>query len=154
MMTVQRYSETFSWTISSTMSTEAQWSAAFWSPILGWRQQTVKRSGGGWVEVMEFELRRQNGMFCQWSSGHWVHFELNMSCSGGADRDLQTGCRSRQREEASNVRCRVGLYAPWLTMTGAEAPLPPGLDRSPLFHRLLKKLSCVRGHPAHADWRG
>lgn len=71
--------------------------AASWGPIPDWRQQAayeeqegrLRSSNRGWGG-------RQNGMFCQWSSGRQVHFELNMSCSGGADSDLQTGRRSRK----------------------------------------------------------
>lgn len=129
--------------------------AAFWSPILDWRQQAAceEKEGGLWSSNWGWG-GWQNGMFCQWSSGRRVHFELNMSCSGGADRDLQTGCRSRRRRRS--IRWVV-LGPTVCTLThydrGKVTP-PTEPDCSPLFHLLLKKISCVRGHPAHADWRG
>lgn len=132
--------------------------STFWSPILDWRQQAAyeEKEGRLWSSNWSWG-GRQNGMFCQWSSGHRVHFELNMSCSGGADRDLQTGCRSRKRRRRS-IRC-VMLGPTVCTLTHDDRrtgtrPLLPEPDCSPLFHLLLNKVSCVRGHPAHADWRG
>lgn len=94
------------------------------------------------------------GCFCQRSSGHRVHPELNMSCSGGADGALQTGCRSGERGgEASDETCRLPTERV-LThhdRSRGTPPLAPEPDCSPLFHLLLNKVSCVRGHPAHAD---
>lgn len=108
-----------------------------------------KRARGGYGVRIEAGEGDRMGCFCQQSSGHRVHSALNMSCSGGADRDLQTGCRQEQREGRRSIRCDV--LGP-ITMTGAKAPLPSLLNRTaPLFHLLLNKVSCVRGHPAHVD---
>lgn len=140
MMTVQKYSEKYFGQLPqiyaqnhSDPSSDCTSTAAFWSPILDWRQQAAygEKEGRLWSSNWGWG-GRQNGMFCQWSLGHRVHFELNMSCSGGADRDLQTGCRSRKRGgEASDVSCWVRLYALWLSLTGgAKAPVPSLLNRT------------------------
>lgn len=114
---------------------------ALWSLVLDWRQQTVyechffflkqkKRARGGYGVRIEAGEGDRMGCFCQQSSGHRVHSALNMSCSGGADRDLQTGCRQEQREGRRSIRCDVLGPTVRITTTGAKAPLPSLLNRT------------------------
>lgn len=114
---------------------------ALWSLVLDWRQQAVyechffflklkKRARGGYGVRIEAGEGDRMGCFCQQSSGHRVHSALNMSCSGGADRDLQTGCRQEQREGRRSIRCDVLGPTVRITMTGAKAPLPSLLNRT------------------------
>lgn len=137
MMTAQKYSETYFGQRPqiyaqnrSDPTSDCTSTAAFWSPITAWRQQAVyeEKKGRLWSSNWGWG-GRQNGMFCQWSLGHWVHSELNMSCSLLTETCKQV--RSRKRgEEASDVSCWVQLYALWLTMTGAKAPVPSLLNRT------------------------
>lgn len=86
--------------------------------------QTENESWGGYGVQIEAGEGDRMGCFCQQSSGHRVHSELNMSCSGGADRDLQAGCRQEQREGRTSIRCGVLAPTVRITTTGAKAPLP------------------------------
>lgn len=84
---------------------------------------------------------------------------LNMSCSGGADRDMQTGCRSRKRRD---VMSWVRLPVFWLTITEPNAqpqhhhpvplsPLPLTFKQGFLCHRTSRtcRLKRFEGESAH-----
>lgn len=153
------------WTAASSTSNYTS-TAALWSLILRveavgcarMRSLDWKRKRG---EVTEFEARMGRVTERDVFAGGAEVNEFAVCWTRAPQPALTETCKqvgwSGNRERRRSIRCDVLDRIVWFLTHHNRAPHPtpppPELDSTLLFHWLLNKASCVRGHPAHSDWR-